>query len=96
MIKEAISWVSKAFSENGTPSSARIISGWLSLTSMSLIWWVIHHMMWQPLDKLQVWIGGLPAIILALASFSVAPYGVGKFAAIFKKKDGGDDDSGSH
>jgi hypothetical protein len=54
---------------------------------MSLIWWMVHHMMWQPLDKLQVWIGGLPMIIGALATFAVSPYGITKLAGIFKKKD---------
>ena len=76
-----------AFSENGSPSSSRILSAWLSVASMSLITWSIKHMMWAPLDKLQVWIGGMPLIIGALATFAVSPYGVAKITGMFKKGD---------
>jgi hypothetical protein len=85
-------FLGKAFSENGTPSSARITSTWLSLSSMSLLWFIFHHMMQQPVDKLAVWMGNLPLIIGSLATFSVAPYTVGKVAGIFKKDEHKDDD----
>jgi len=78
-------FIAKAFSDNGQPSSSRIISAWLSVSSMSLIWWMAHHMMLQPVDKLQVWIGGMPMIIGALATFAVSPYGVAKLTGIFNK-----------
>jgi hypothetical protein len=39
----------------------------------------------QTVDKLQVWIGGLPMIIGALATFAVSPYGVAKFTGMFNK-----------
>jgi hypothetical protein len=81
------SWIGKAFSENDQPSSSRIISAWLSVSSMSLIWWTFHHMMSQPVDKLQVWMGNLPLVIGSLATFSTAPYGIGKLAGMFKKDD---------
>lgn len=82
---EFLSFIKAAFSESGTPSSSRLIGGVLSLWSMGLIAWMVKHMMWQPLDKLQVWIGGLPLIIGALATFAVSPYGVAKITGIWNK-----------
>lgn len=87
------SWLSKAFSENGQPSSSRIISAWLSVSSMALIWFIIRHMMSQPVDKLSVWIGNLPLVIGSLATFSTAPYGIGKIAGMFKRDDHKDDNA---
>lgn len=80
-----ISFLGKAFSDNGQPSSSRIVGAWLSVSSMALIWFIVRHMMTQTLDKLQVWVGGLPIIIGALATFSISPYGVAKITGIFKK-----------
>lgn len=67
-----------AFSENGVPSSSRILSTWLSISSMALLWFIVRHAMSQPTEKLQVWVGGIPAIIMALATFAVSPYTVAK------------------
>ena len=80
-----LNFLARAFSEEGQPSSSRIISAWLSVSSMALIWWMARHMMGQTVDKLQVWIGGLPMIIGALATFAVSPYGVAKVTGIFTK-----------
>ena len=80
-------WLGKAFSENDQPSSSRVISAWLSVSSMSLLWFIFHHMMSQPVDKLSVWMGNLPLVIGALATFSTAPYGIGKIAGMFKKEE---------
>jgi len=49
-------------------------------------------MMGQPVDKLSVWMGNLPMVIGALATFSTAPYGIGKIMGAFKKDDHKDDD----
>lgn len=84
-MKPFFNFLARAFSENGEPSSSRLISGWLSVSSMALIWWAFRHMMAQPIDKLQVWIGGLPMVIGALATFAVSPYGVTKITGMFKK-----------
>ena len=78
-------WLGKAFSENGEPSASRIISAWLSVSSMALIWWMAKNAMSQPVEKLQVWVGGMPMIIGALATFAVSPYGVSKLTGIFTK-----------
>jgi hypothetical protein len=86
-LKSVVNFIAQAFSENGQPSSSRIISAWLSVSSMSLIWFIAHHMMGQPVDKLAVWMGNLPMVVGALATFSTAPYGVGKLAGMFKKDD---------
>lgn len=84
-LDKSLGFLAKAFSEDGAPSSSRIISAWLSISSMMLIWWMVKHMMGQSVEKLQVWIGGLPMIIGALATFAVSPYGVAKITGIFNK-----------
>ena len=78
-------WLGKAFSDEHGPSSSRIVSAWLSISSMTLIWWVVRHCMSQPADKLSIWLSNLPLIIGALATFSTAPYGVMKLTEMFKK-----------
>jgi peptidoglycan biosynthesis protein MviN/MurJ (putative lipid II flippase) len=85
MMAKVWAWLGKAFSDEHGPSSSRIISAWLSVSSMSLIWWISHHMMQQPVDKLAVWMGNLPMLVGSLATFSTAPYGIGKLAGMFKK-----------
>lgn len=85
IIDKVLSWLSRAFSDENGPSSSRVVSAWLSVSSMALIWWMARHMMSQPVEKLQAWIGGLPLIIGALATFSTAPYGVMKLTNMFKK-----------
>src|ERR1039458_7195437 len=78
-------WLGRAFSDEHGPSSSRIISAWLSVSSMTLIWWVARHCMFAPVDKLSIWLSNLPLIIGALATFSTAPYGVMKLTSMFKK-----------
>ena len=78
-------FIEKAFSDNGQPSSSRIISAWLSVSSMSLIWFIVHHMFSQSVDKLSVWMGNLPLVIGALATFSTAPYGISRLSTMFNK-----------
>jgi hypothetical protein len=84
-ISKVTSFIAKAFSEDGQPSSSRIVSAWLSVSSMALIWFIARHMMSQPVDKLQVWMGNAPLIIGALATFSTAPYGISKITSAFSK-----------
>ena len=79
------SWLGRAFSDEHGPSSSRIVSAWLSVSSMALIWWMVRHAMGQPVEKLQVWIGGIPMIVGALATFAVSPYGVMKLTGMFQK-----------
>jgi hypothetical protein len=85
MLHKLGEFIAKAFSDNGQPSSSRIISAWLSVSSMSLIWWIAHHMMQQPVDKLQVWMANMPLFIGALATFSTAPYGISRLSTMFNK-----------
>jgi hypothetical protein len=84
-MEKVLHFIKDAFSENGQPSSSRVISAWLSVSSMALIWFIVRHMMSQPVDKLSVWIGNLPLVIGSLATFSTAPYGIGKLAGMFRK-----------
>ena len=85
MMDKVWSWLGRAFSDEHGPSSSRIISAWLSVSSMALIWFIAKHAMGQPVEKLQVWVGGLPLIIGALATFAVSPYGVAKLTGMFNK-----------
>jgi hypothetical protein len=84
-MKALISFVARAFSENGQPSSSRILSAWLSVSSMALIWFIVRHMQGLPVEKLQPWVAGLPYIIGSLATFAVSPYGVTKVTGMFRK-----------
>jgi hypothetical protein len=73
------SFIIGAFSENGSPSSSRLLSAWLSVSSMALIWFCVRHAMTlQDPGKVITWVGGLPSIIMALAAFAVSPYTVAK------------------
>lgn len=88
MLKLNINWAGmkdfgkQAFSENGSPSSSRLISAWLSVSSMALIWWCVKHAMnLQDNAKIITWVSGIPQIIYALAAFTVAPYGVNQLKA---------------
>lgn len=93
--KPIVEFVAKAFSEKGEPSSSRIIGAWLSLSSMALIWFMVRHAFYlEDPAKLLSWIGGIPAIILALATFSVSPYGMNRIGQMFKKD--GDGKPGDH
>lgn len=91
-LHKVIRFLARAFSEKGEPSSARILSGWLSVSSMALIWFIVRHAFYMnDFAKLEVWIGGLPAIIYALAAFAISPFGLAKISSIWNKdkdKDG--------
>jgi len=85
-------FIGKVFSEDGQPSSSRILSFWLSVSSMGLIWFMVRHAFYQSdVASIALWVGGIPAIIYALAAFSVSPYGLNKIAGIWKKDDKKDD-----
>ena len=94
MYAEFIGYIKQAFSEKGEPSSSRLISGWLSVSSMALIWYIVRHAFTLPVESAQAWIGGLPYVIGALAGFTVAPYGVNTFGNMFQKNK--DKDKGDH
>jgi len=85
------SFLVSAFSENGSPSSARILSFWLSLSSMALIWYCVRHAMQLDKEAAMVWVGGLPALVYALAAFAVSPYGLAKITGIWNKDAKSDD-----
>lgn len=80
-----LGFIKQAMCDNGMPSSSRIISAWLSVASMGLISFMVHHMMTLPVAALQVWMGGLPMIIGALATFAASPYGINRLSNMFKK-----------
>lgn len=79
-------FIVQALSEKGEPSCSRVLSVWLSISSMSLIWFVVRHIMDAPTDKLTIWLPNLPLLIGALAAFAVSPYGVSKLSGIWDKR----------
>lgn len=83
-----------AFSENGVPSAARVISGWLCVSSMSLVWFIARHAMMLDKEAGMLWVSGMPAIIYALAAFTTAPYGVNQLSKMFKKDPPKDEEKG--
>ena len=85
-LHKVIRFFARAFSEKGEPSSARLLSGWLCISSMALIWFIVRHAFYtdNP-EKLITWVGGLPAIIYALAAFAISPFGLSKISAIWNK-----------
>jgi hypothetical protein len=80
-----VQFLKAAFSDNGTPSSSRVISGWLCISSMALIWFIVRHMVYMTADKLAIVVGALPYIIAALAGFTVAPYGINTLSNVFDR-----------
>lgn len=84
--KQFVGFIKDAFCDNGSPSSSRLLSTWLSVSSMALIWFIVRHMMFLPVASLQVWIGGLPMVIGALATFAASPYGINRLSGMFKKE----------
>lgn len=81
----------KAFSENDSPSSSRILTFVLSTGSLTLIAGVLWHLHNCPTDKLAVWLPNLPLLIGALTGFSAAPYALSKggstLSDCFKRKE---------
>jgi hypothetical protein len=78
-------FIKRAFSDRGEPSSARMLSFWLSLSSMALVWWIVRHAMNIDKETAMIWVGGLPAIIYALAAFAISPFGIGKITGIWNR-----------
>lgn len=79
-------FIKRAFSDRGEPSSARMLSFWLSISSMALIWFVVRHAFYADKETAMIWVSGLPAIIYALAAFAISPFGIGKIAGIWSKE----------
>jgi hypothetical protein len=80
------SFVIAAFSEQGVPSASRVISGWLCISSMALIWFCVRHAMTLDKEAAMIWVGGLPAIIYALAAFTFSPYGVNQLSKLLRRE----------
>jgi len=79
-----IAFLVAAFSENGQPSSSRMLSVALSIWSMALIAFMIRHAFYRPdTVTIKTWVSGMPMIIYALAVFSVSPYGLAKISGMF-------------
>jgi hypothetical protein len=86
---KVILFIVAAFSENGQPSSARVLSTALSVWSMGLIAFMIRHAFYRPdPTTLKAWLSSMPVIIYSLAVFSVSPYGLAKLSGMFNGRNG--------
>jgi len=70
-------FVRDAYSDNGNPSSSRILTFILALVSSKVVLNVFNHIIaLSDAAALATWLGALPLIISALVLFFTAPYGV--------------------
>ena len=78
------------FSENGVPSSSRVLTFILSVGSLLCIFGVFIHIWTQTVDKQAVWLAQMPWIIGSLTAFSTSPYAINKggstLSDLFKNK----------
>lgn len=65
------------YSDNGNPSSSRVLTCILALVSCKILVSVFNHVITlTDTTALVSWLGALPLIISALVLFFTAPYGV--------------------
>lgn len=71
-------FVKGMFSEGDVPSSSRVLTFWLSISSMALIWYAVRHAMLLTGPDVAVWVNGLPYLIGALTVFVASPYAINR------------------
>lgn len=77
MLEKFYSFIAKTFSEeNGVPSSSRLLTFILGISSMFLISKIIIHLLGSnPTPQiLEIWLSHLTSIIGSLVAFTVIPY----------------------
>lgn len=78
------------FSDNGFPSSARVLTFILSLGTLAVVLYITWHLKHVDSVTLQIWLANLPYLIGALTAFSAWPYAINKggnsLADYFKSK----------
>lgn len=74
-----------AFSDNGSPSSTRLLMGFFSLFTCAILWRILSHLLKVSNDNnvtaLTVWLSNLPLIITALCALIALPYSVSRGAS---------------
>ena len=76
-LDQLFSFVRAAYSDNGQPSSSRILTFILAIVSSKILLKIAVHVIaiTDPV-ALASWLGALPLLISALVLFFTAPYGV--------------------
>lgn len=85
--KPLASFIKGVYSDNGQPSSSRVLGHILSVGSLGILAAIVHHMTTVDAAKLQIWISNLPIIIGSLTAFSTSPYAINTIGNVFVKKD---------
>lgn len=76
-LDQLFSFFRDVYSDNGRPSSSRVLTSYLAIISSVLLWKVFDHIIKLTDQAMTVaWLGSLPLIISALVLFFTAPYGV--------------------
>ena len=70
-------FIKAVYSDNGNPSSSRVLTCVLAVVSAKILLSVFAHVVAiSDVAQLMAWLGALPLIISALVLFFTAPYGV--------------------
>lgn len=72
-------FIREVFSDDGAPSSSRILTFILSLASLGIVVGVMYHVCHiVDASTLGLWLTALPSIIMALIGLSAAPYAINR------------------
>ena len=78
-LDQLFSFLKAVYSDDGSPSSSRILTTILALVSSKILYQVFQHIIAiTDIGIISAWLGNLPLIISALVLFFSAPYGVNK------------------
>lgn len=78
-IIDVYTFLKAVYSDDGVPSSSRILTFILAMVSSGILWRVFTHIIAiTDIGIISAWLGNLPIIISALVLFFTAPYGVNK------------------
>ncbi len=82
MLKKFREYLYACFSDNGSPSSSRLLMGFFSLFTVCILWRILSHLLKVSNDgnatMLGIWLSNLPLIITALCALIALPYTVNR------------------
>lgn len=73
------------YTDNGSPSSSRVLSAVLSIGCLVIIAVLFRYLLNVDAARLAVWLPNAPYVIVALAVFAQSPYGMNRFSSMFKQ-----------
>jgi len=78
-LAKLLTFLRQAYSDDGTPSSSRLLTSFLALVCSGVLVLVADHLV-RITDNAQlaIWLSNLPYVIGALVFFFTAPYGVNR------------------